>query len=90
MQPRAVLRPLFLLAILAIGAGISNIFYREVAASEVSLSKEAFKAAFGSMLLSFESFMFGQLRTLRGIADAISVRTPMYSVETLNRVRMCW
>jgi hypothetical protein len=89
MQPRVILRPLLLLTILAIGAGISNVFYKEVAASEVSLSKEAFKAAFGSVLLSFESFMFGQLRTLRGIADAISVRNSMYSVETINRVRVC-
>jgi hypothetical protein len=72
--------------IVAAGGVLTGLLYNDVSSSETQLSKLSFKGALLSQLTNFEAFIVGQLRSIRALSDAMSLRNSVPTPEEFERV----
>jgi hypothetical protein len=79
-------RLVIIAVIVAAGGVLTGLLYDDVSSSETQLSKLSFKGALSSQLTNFEAFIVGQLRSVRALSDAMSLRSGIPTPEEFERV----
>lgn len=75
------------MAVATLGAMVTWSLYISTVNSELSLSKNAFRASMAPVLLTFQTYMNSQIRALCATADALSSHPTMPSLHNVEMVR---
>lgn len=78
--------PVIFVIVAAVGTGFALFLWRDAKASEFDLSKQSFRASYTSMLETFESFITGQLRAIKAIADGVTAQKAPITPVVFDRV----